>query len=504
MSHQSFIGGRTPYEIEVDYAVIGSGAGGSAAAIELARAGAKVAIIEAGPWRDPEDYPYSAYGGLRDTMDDWGSLITMGRAFWPVIQAKLVGGTTVVNSAIAVRTPGDVFQRWEQRYGLRHDPKMAETVWSAQERIERELYVSKTSDDALGGSNRLALLGDKRTNMGGDRMERYVHDCAGTGQCLQGCRANRKQSTNINYIPEVMRLGGAVLSCAPAEKIVVKRGRAEAVVGHFVHPVDQKRGAPYRVKVRKDVFLAASVTKTPLLLRASGIKPKSLGKRFMAHPGSGIFGFYDEIVDTNIGATQGWASVKHRLTHGIKLETLSIPLELAAGRFTGGGRALMDRLREYRHSAMWIQACWAEAEGSISVGPGGKPIVRYSVTRGDLERFRIGMRLVAEMHFAAGAKKIYTGIHGLPWQIGPDEIDLIDQAPLDSRAYIAIMSHLFGGAVMGDDPKNSVCDKRGRVHQVPNIIVADAAVMPSNIGVNPQHTIMGLASYFAREALERN
>lgn len=504
MSHQSFIDGREPYEIEVDYAVIGSGAGGSAAAIELARGGAKVAIIEAGPWRDPKDYPYSAYGGLRDTMDDWGSLVTMGRAYWPVIQAKLVGGTTVVNSAIAVRTPGDVYRRWESRYGLRYDAKMEESVASAQDRIERELFVSKPGDAALGGSNRLALLGDKRANMGGDRMDRYVHDCAGTGQCLQGCRANRKQSTNINYIPEVMRLGGVVLSCAPAEKIVVKRGRAEAVVGQFVHPITQKKGAPYRVKVRKDVFLAASVTKTPLLLRASGIKSKQLGKRFMAHPGSGIFGFYDEIVDTNIGATQGWASVKHRLSHGIKLETLSIPLELAASRFSGGGYNLMERLREYRHSAMWIQACWAEAEGSISAGPGGKPVVRYSVTRGDLERFRIGMRLVAEMHFAAGAKKIYTGIHGYPWQIGPDEIDLLDQAPLDARNYIAVMSHLFGGAVMGDDPKHSICDHKGRVHQVPNIVVADAAVMPSNIGVNPQHTIMGLASYFAREALERN
>jgi len=503
VTHQSFMEGRTPYEIEVDYAVVGSGAGGSAAAIELARGGAKVAIIEAGPWRDPKDYPYSAYGGLRDTMDDWGSLVTMGRAFWPVIQAKLVGGTTVVNSAIAVRTPGDVFRRWESRYGLRHDPKMEEAVWAAQDRIERELFVSKASDAALGGSNRLALLGDARANMGGDRMDRYVRDCAGTGQCLQGCRANRKQSTNMNYIPEVIRLGGFVLSCAPAEKIVVKRGLAQAVVGRFVHPVTQKKGAPYRVSVKKEVFLAASVTKTPLLLRASGIKPRALGSRFMAHPGTGIFGFYDDIVDTNIGATQGWASVKHRLSHGIKLETLSIPLELAASRFSGGGRNLMERLREYRHCAMWIQACWAEAQGSIGVGPGGKPAVRYTVTRGDLERFRIGMRLVAEMHFAAGAKSIYTGIHGFPWQIGPDEIHLLDEAPLDPRAYIAVMSHLFGGAVMGDEPKHSVCDGKGRVHQVPNIVVADAAVMPSNIGVNPQHTIMGLATYFAQEALAR-
>jgi choline dehydrogenase-like flavoprotein len=499
MSHLSFVEGPT-VELDADYVVVGSGAGGSAAAVALARAGAKVALVEAGPWRDPQDYPHSAYGGMRDMMDDWGAMVTMGRAMWPVVQASLVGGTTVVNSAIAVRTPGDVFRTWRERFGVGGD-EMAEAVWRAQDRIENELFVSRASDAALGGSNRLALLADERLDLGGHRMDRYIKDCAGTGQCLQGCRAERKQSTNLNYIPEVIRRGGVVVSCAPVERIMIMNDRAESVVGRFVHPVTRQKGASFEVRAKRGVFLAASVTKTPLLLRASGVKSKALGTRFMAHPGSGIYGFYDEQVDTNIGATQGWASVKHRLTHGIKLETLSIPLELAASRFAGGGRTLMERLREYRTCAMWIQACWAETQGSIGRGPNGKPVVRYSLGKRDLERFRIGMRIVADMHFAAGAKAIYTGIHGFPWQIGPDDLHLIDQAPLEARNYIAVLSHLFGGAVMGDDPKTSVTDERGRVHGVPNLIVADAAVMPSNIGVNPQHTIMGLATHFAELAL---
>lgn len=499
MSHLSYVEGAK-VEVEADYVVVGSGAGGSAAAVTLARGGERVAIVEAGPWRDPEDYPYSAYGGMRDMMDDWNSLVTMGRATWPIVQARLVGGTTVVNSAIAVRTPGDVFETWREKFGV-GGPAMADAVWHAQDRIERELFVSRASDAALGGSNRLALLADQRLGLEGHRMDRYIKDCVGSGQCLQGCRDKRKQSTNLNYIPEVMQRGGTVVSCAPVEKIVVERGRAEAVVGRFVHPVTRKKGAAFEVRAKKGVFIAASVTKTPILLAASGIKPKALGTRFMAHPGSGIFGFYDEIVDTNVGATQGWASVKHRLDHGIKLETLSIPLELAASRFPGGGRPLMERLREYRHCAMWIQACWAETQGKIVRGPGGKPIVRYSLEKRDLERFRVGMRLVAEMHFAAGAKAIYTGIHGFPWKIGPDDLHLIDQAPLEARNYIAVLSHLFGGAVMGNDPKTSVTDERGRVHDVPNLVVADASVMPSNIGVNPQHTIMGLATHFAELAL---
>ena len=92
-------------------------------------------------------------------------------------------------------------------------------------------------------------------------------------------------------------------------------------------------------------------------------------------------------------------------------------------------------------------------------------------------------------------------IYGLPYSIGPDEVGLIDNAPLDPRAYVAILSHLFGGCVMGRDPESSVVDDRGRVHGYDGLVVADASVIPTNLGVNPQHTIMALARHFAQSLL---
>jgi choline dehydrogenase-like flavoprotein len=109
------------------------------------------------------------------------------------------------------------------------------------------------------------------------------------------------------------------------------------------------------------------------------------------------------------------------------------------------------------------------------------------------------MRLVADMHVAAGAKAIIPGIQGMPFKLAPNEVKLLDDAPLDPKCYVAVLSHLFGGCVMGDDPKTSVCDGRGRVRGYEGLLVVDGAVIPTNLGVNPQHTIMGLASTFAEQ-----
>ena len=54
---------------------------------------------------------------------------------------------------------------------------------------------------------------------------------------------------------------------------------------------------------------------------------------------------------------------------------------------------------------------------------------------------------------------------------------------------------------VGVDPATSVCDPAGRVHGTTGLYVADASLIPTNLGVNPQHTIMALSRKIAEDAL---
>ena len=442
------------------------------------------------------------YGAMRDMLDDWGTLLTRGRAFWPIVQASLVGGTTVINSAIVVRTPGDIFEEWQREHGFGGD-ELAQRIWAYQDEIEEELWVSEASAHARGKSNITAMKAAKALGFKSHYMQRNVRGCVGSGQCLQGCRNDKKQSANINFIPEVMSYGGRVISCAPVKHVKFVGNRAVGVEGHFRHPTTGEMGSAFCIRARKAVIVAASATHTPALLMRSGVKHPALGKYFRAHPGLGCFGIYPNRQDMWKGATQGWASVAFRKDPKLraKLEVLTLPLELVASRLSGAGPDLVEKLQDFPRMLHWVAAVRADAVGRVKNGFGDKPVVSYSATRSDIDAFRRALKFVAQMHFSVGATHVVPGVAGMPYKLGPDQLDLLDKAPLDARHYTSILSHLFGGAVMGADPKRAVCDENGWVRGYENLMVSCAAALPTTLGVNPQHTIMAMSRLRAHQLL---
>jgi choline dehydrogenase-like flavoprotein len=98
---------------------------------------------------------------------------------------------------------------------------------------------------------------------------------------------------------------------------------------------------------------------------------------------------------------------------------------------------------------------------------------------------------------------VWPGIYGLPSVIRSiDDVKLIEDASLDSRMWSFITTHLFGAARMGVDPKTSVVGPDFQTHEAKGLYVVDSSVFPTNLGVNPQHSIMGMSRLAATRIAE--
>ena len=480
-----------------DVVVIGSGAAGSAAAHLLTEAGLSVAIVEEGPWIRTRELKSDVHTLFQRAMRLSGMQVLQGRAFIPMLQGRCVGGSTLVNSAIAWRIPEDVVEDWAARFGTASSITMR-ALEPHFEALERDLGVREVDPSVLGENNRLFVEQAAKHGIAAAPMRRYDRGCKGSGLCLTGCPTAAKQGMSVTYVPWALSKGARIFTSCRVDHVEIREGRASCVVaktasGHFVH-----------LNARHAVLVAASTVQSPNVLRRSGVRAKALGKHFQAHPGVALAGLFDRPINMSFGATQGAESIHFRKSDRFKLETISLPPDLAASRIPGVGRELSERLAKLGNVAVWAAQIRAEAEGTVQQGWGGLDRVRFTMTENDMRAARKALTVNATLMFEAGAKEVWPGVFGIPSVLRSiDEVSLLANAPLDPRCYAFIATHLFGAARMGPDPKTSVVDLDFKVHGTEGLYVVDSSVFPTNLGVNPQHSIMALSRLAAERIAER-
>jgi choline dehydrogenase-like flavoprotein len=452
-----------------DYVVVGSGAAGATAALVLAEAGKDVVVIEEGPRVRPEDRGLGPTEAFFRLFRDRGTQVAMGKSIIPILQGRCVGGTTVVNGAIVWRMPEDVHARV-----LKGKVSLQE-LERCFDRIEKDLSVTPTPDDLLGGNGTLMRKAAEKMGFKGHAIQRNVIGCKGSSRCLEACPTQRKQSMEQTYLPRAERLGARIHADKEVRLVEVRGGRATGV-----------RGPGFQVEARQGVVLAASAIQTPCILQRSGLGGPHVGRHFTAHPGTAVMGIYKDPVRIWIGGTQTY-EVDHFRHERFKMETVSLPLELAGVRMPGFGEAFQRGMKDFGNAAVWGVQVRAEAEGTVRHGSRTK--IEYTPTAADMAIFKRGVKVLAEMHFAAGAVRVYPGVHGGPDVLtSPDDLKKLDDLPTDPRDYSLIAAHLFGTARMGE-----VLDDQLAVRDVDRLWVVDASIFPSNLGVNPQHAIMAMA-----------
>ncbi len=488
------VAGRRAVDDVADVVIVGSGAAGATAARVLAEAGVSVIVIEEGAPALSEALRRDVWSGLRARWRDAGAQAARGRAFIPILQGVCVGGSTAINGAIIRRMPEAIHALWQTEHGLGEALRYADLtrVWDV---MDSELRVGEAPEDVLGQNNLLMRDGARALGIASSAIRRNVDGCRGSARCLQGCPTSQRQSMDVTYVPRAMAAGARVYATCKAERVFAEGGRAAGVRARFVDRASGRRGPILTARARRAVIVAASAVQTPLLLLASGLGRRSglVGRRFQAHPGTSVVGVFHGKVEMSFGATQGWEST-HFWNDRMKFETVALPPELAAVRLPGFGAELVGALAGYDHLACWGVQLRARAHGRVRPALGGGAAVAYDLTDEDARTLKRGVTILAEMLFAAGAREVLPGVFGLPERVrSMDGVRRIDALPDDPRLFHCIATHLFGTAVMGPDPATSVVATDGQSHELPGLYVADSSIFPTNLGVNPQHTIAAVA-----------
>ena len=449
-----------PLDVDADVLIVGSGAAGATCARVLAAAGRRVVVVEEGGPPQPASSAAEALGVL---YRDAGTTTALGSDPMPILQGRCLGGTTVVNGAIQVALPRDVWEEWPQLHAL----LPWDALEAARERNDDELGVAPTPEALWGGSG--AAL--RRALPGASPIRRNTPGCRGSGRCLQGCPHGGKASVDRAMLPLAEADGALVFARCAARSVTLRNGRATGVIGRFSSGARFVGRAPL-------VIVAASAIQTPRLLARSGVG--GVGRGFMCHPGAAVAGLFPDPLAQ--GGTQTMEFLAHR-QRGYKLETLAMAGVLRATKVPGVGPVLVERLARLDHVALWGVACRAEAKGRVWAGPS----VWWSPTRRDRKVLLEGLATAAVAMLEAGATEVWPGVYGAPETITriEDARRLAIVAP-DAGVTALATTHLFGGVTVG-----------ARAEVLPGLVVADSSLFPSNIGVNPMSAIMAVARVIA-------
>ena len=485
---------RGAHRLKADAVVVGAGAGGAACAAELASRGLSVVVLEEGHRYHPREFPASYGWAINHLYADKGARIVEARSYYPMPSGRGVGGSTLINSAICYRAPDDVLNGWADA-GL--DDLRPELLAPVYEKIEETIGVTKMHPLQARANNLFVKRGAERLGLDGRFVHRNAPGCVGCGICHLGCPSGGKGSVDRNFIPMAEDDGAEVCADCRVSRILVEKGRAVGVEAAVRDIESGERVGTLQVDADAVVLAAGTVGSAVLLLRSQiANRSGQVGRNLSIHPAVGTYGFVPDAINSWDGVPQAYAI---HLEKGVLLQTYNAPPEVFFSTQPWSGVDGMRRMRMLKNLAMCGGLVSDESNGRIELNWRGKTKITYELSDRDRIRLIRALRGVVRVLFAAGATEVYPGVGDLiEWP--KDEASalayLTDDVPEQRMGVYA--SHPMGTCRMGADPDRSVVSPSGETHDVPGLWIADASLMPSSLGVNPQMTVMAMAIHVAR------
>lgn len=466
---------------KTDVVVIGSGAGGAAAAYELASAGLAVTVLEAGPEVRPDEFTQRELDTITRFYVDRGAQGPADGSI-AILQGRMVGGSTVINGEVCFRIPDAVLDEWAREY--RVTGMSVGEMKEPFEAVERMIHATPNEGRYLGSSMRMAE-GLVKLGIEAKPLVRSVKDCHGCCYCFAGCAYGCKQSADRSYLPAAIAKGARVISEARVEKIALDGAIARGVFART------PEGA-LDVSARAVVIACGSV-ETPLMLLDHGLGGREVGRNLALHPAIGVLGWYDEDQTEYRNAMLSSYSDAF-VKDGFLIELGAGSPAFIAPSVPGFGRAHKEMARELHKASLAAAIVRDEgASGRVRRGRRGEKVIEYVTSPQTRERARSAIRKLGNIAFASGARKVTVGTV-VPFEArSVDDLRAVSSLPVGPGDVSFISYHPQGTARLG-----VVTDLDGAVRDVRGLYVMDASLFPSPVGVNTQEPVMGVATVLAR------
>jgi choline dehydrogenase-like flavoprotein len=520
----------------VDVCIVGSGAGGGPMAWTLAKAGAKVVVLEKGPWYTEDDFVSDEI--LQCRREFWRKGVDLDPRLhaWkgqrPVKSvdsfiAQCVGGGTVHMSGFVHRLHPEDFQMGDRYGGL---PGAHPANWPFDyaalapwyDQVEAVMGVSGTAGqnpfeppragpypfEALAVNPLSALVEQGADKLGlhafdtprlivskdkGDRKACMLHPFCGG----YGCPARAKSSTLHTVIPEAIATGNCeVRAGTMVYQVVAKDGRVRAV-RYF-----DLGGDLHEQKARVFVLSASAIESARLLLH-SGIGNDSglVGKNLTFSTLGKGWGVFDrQKLPEGMRATHPVHFVNRSVQDGYRLAARK-------GEYDKGGTLQFllphrnpifaaERLSARERPALWGSALMEEIRHYYQ----DVHEVEFEVFGEYLANDDTWVELSKEVRDKWGmpVPEVHLGVHAEDKKNSRLLVDqglaILQAAGAESTGVDTVGGITFvlqhGTCRMGNDPRTSVLDPSCKSHEIDNLYVVDGSCFPSSGGVPTTLTIL--------------
>jgi choline dehydrogenase-like flavoprotein len=471
-------------DLDSDIVVIGSGPGGAITACLLAEAGREVTLVESGPFLTLDECPQFTRDEMERKYRNGGVTAALGRTKVAYVEANCVGGGSEINAGLYHRTPEDILDAWRRDFQL-EGAGLADMVphFSA---CERDVSISYLPGAPPPASLKLHEGAGLKGWRSFEVPRWFKYGSGGAGE---------KQSMSRTFIPRALAAGCKLVSSVRARRIKRSRGRW-VVEAERVQP--DGRRTQHRLTCRT-LFVACGAIQTPALLQASGIAPLA-GRSLRMHPTVKLVARFPQAINSrDMGVP----------VHQVKEFSPRLSFGCSISGVPYLSLAMLDHPKHVRevdhgwpHMAIYY-AMISGGSGSVRRVPGfSDPLVRFGLGDKDMRDLADGTRKLSELLLAAGAEALYPTVDGAPPLAGTDDLAGMAHALPQGRTSLMTI-HLFSSCPMGEDKRRCVADSFGRVHGQEELYIADASLLCTAPGVNPQGSIMAFARRNALHFLGR-